>query len=236
MAALQDRESGRFLIEKHPLAVTPGLTLTEPRPIGSAQVELLAAGITQSVHGFPALASVASELEAARGAFAHTASLVDQQYTAESLRAELSGRPFGIVHIASHGEFHADVAQSFLLTFDGRLTMDQLASMVELTQQREHPVELLTLSACSTAAGDERAALGLAGVAVRAGARSALATLWSVNDEAAAELIGAFYRKLGEGGLSRARALQQAQLELLGERSLRHPFYWAPFVLINSWL
>jgi CHAT domain-containing protein len=235
MGALLDRESGAFLVEKHPLAVTPGLTLTEPRRIGTGEVELLAAGITQSVQGFPALESVASELAAAQGVFANT-SLVDSEYTADSLHARLAEHPFEIVHIASHGEFRGDVAQSFLLTFDRKLSKEQLAGLLELTQHRDRPVELLTLSACSTAAGDERAALGLAGVAVRAGARSALATLWSVNDDAAAQLIGTFYRKLGEGKLSRARALQQAQVELIGEKSLRHPFYWAPFLLINSWL
>jgi CHAT domain-containing protein len=92
------------------------------------------------------------------------------------------------------------------------------------------------LSACQTAAGDERAALGLAGVAVRAGARSAVATLWSVSDVAAADLMTHFYASLRQPGVSRARALQAAQRALLEQRALRHPFYWSPFVLINSWL
>ena len=94
----------------------------------------------------------------------------------------------------------------------------------------------MTLSACETAAGDERAALGLAGVALRAGARSAVGTLWSVDDEASADLITHFYRELGDPARSRAQALQRAQLALLKTRNYRHPAYWSPFLLISSWL
>jgi CHAT domain-containing protein len=99
----------------------------------------------------------------------------------------------------------------------------------------ERPLELLALTACQTAAGDERAALGLAGVALRAGARSALATLWSVNDEAALQLVSRFYRELGAGA-TRAQALQRAQIELLRGRAFDHPGYWSAFLLISSWL
>jgi CHAT domain-containing protein len=92
------------------------------------------------------------------------------------------------------------------------------------------------LSACETAAGDDRAALGLAGVAIRAGARSALATLWHVNDPASYELIVEFYKQLQHPSFSRAAALQAAQLKLLGDLRYDHPGYWAPFILINNWL
>jgi CHAT domain-containing protein len=92
------------------------------------------------------------------------------------------------------------------------------------------------LSACETAAGDDQAALGLAGIAVRAGARSALATLWHVNDPASNELVVEFYHQLRNPSTSRAEALQAAQLKLLGDIRYDHPGYWAPFLLINNWL
>ena len=149
---------------------------------------------------------------------------------------ELSARQIGIVHIASHGEFRAESAESFLLTYDGRLTVDRLSELIGATQFREQPLELLTLSACQTAAGDERAALGLAGMAVRAGARSVLATLWSISDVASAELVSEFYRQLGQSGVSRAEALQRAQIRLISDRRYRHPGYWSPFLLISNWL
>jgi CHAT domain-containing protein len=97
-------------------------------------------------------------------------------------------------------------------------------------------LELLTLSACDTAAGDDRAALGLAGIAIKAGARSALATLWNINDEASADLVVDFYRGLKEHSLSRAMALQRAQLNMLSNPRYEHPGFWAPFLLINNWL
>jgi CHAT domain-containing protein len=99
----------------------------------------------------------------------------------------------------------------------------------------EEPLELLVLSACETAAGDDRAALGLAGVALQWGARSAIATLWSVNDEAAEHLVRRFYSEIGKGR-SRADALQEAQLSLLVDPKFAHPANWAAFLLISSWL
>lgn len=107
---------------------------------------------------------------------------------------------------------------------------------MSLSQYRDQPVELLTLSACQTAAGDDRAALGLAGLAIKAGARSAIATLWFINDQAASLLIAAFYQQLQDAKLSKAKALQQAQLQLLADRRYQHPGYWSPFLLIGNWL
>jgi CHAT domain-containing protein len=92
------------------------------------------------------------------------------------------------------------------------------------------------LSACQTAAGDERAALGLAGIALRAGARSALGSLWNISDEATYELVVQFYTALKDPKLSRAAALQRAQLALLAGQRFRHPFYWSPFLIIGNWL
>jgi CHAT domain-containing protein len=236
MAALRDRESGEFLIEKYPLAIAPGLTLTEPRPIDRERVQLLAAGITEPVQGFPGLENVGREIEAV-GAVFPGQKLVDADFVADRLELEIAERPFGIVHIASHGEFSADISRSYLLAYDEKVSMDQLAGMVATTRFREQqPLELLALSACRTAAGDDRAALGLAGVALRAGARSAIATLWSVNDQATTDLVSEFYAQLAEPGLSRAQALQRAQVKMLGMHHYRHPGYWSAFLLISSWL
>ena len=97
-------------------------------------------------------------------------------------------------------------------------------------------MDLVCLSAGQTAAGDERAARGHAGVAVKAGARSALATLWHINDQASSLLVGAFYRELGSRGVSKAEALRRAQLSLLADLRYRHPGYWSPFLVIGNWL
>jgi CHAT domain-containing protein len=235
MAALRDAGTGKFLVEQVALAITPGLTLTEPRAIARESAVAMRAGLTQAVQGYPGLPYVADELDALGEAFGGTA-LVDERFVAPSVEHEIASRQLGIVHIASHGEFLPESSQSFVITYDGRIPMDSLGALVSMTRYREQPLELLTLSACQTAAGDSRAALGLAGVAVRAGARSALATLWSVNDRAAADLVSEFYFALREPNTSRAAALQRAQLALLGTLRYRHPGYWAPFVLVSNWL
>ncbi len=142
-----------------------------------------------------------------------------------------------IVHIASHGHFDSDVRKSFVLTFDKNLTLDDLERFIRPAQLRDQAIELLTLSACQTAAGNDRAALGLAGVAVKAGARAAFATLWFVNDAASTQLVGDFYTELTthpEG--SKAQALQTAQKKLLAQPRYSHPCYWAPYLLIGNWL
>jgi len=111
------------------------------------------------------------------------------------------------------------------------------ANLRSREQSRPDAIELLVLSACETAEGDKRAALGLAGVAVRAGARSTLATLWQVNDSSTAELIAQFYKTLsnpGDSTVTKAKALQSAQLNLL--RRYKAPLYWAPYVLVGNWL
>ena len=114
--------------------------------------------------------------------------------------------------------------------------MDELEQYVGLFKFREDPLELLTLSACETAVGDDRAALGLAGIAIKSGARSALATLWHIEYRSTSELVAEFYRQLKDPSISRAIALKRAQLKLLNDRSYEHPSYWSPFLLINNWL
>lgn len=235
MSALYDREAREFLVEKVPVAVVPALTLTTPESIDRTRVSTLAAGLTEAVQGFSALEAVGAEIGSVDEIFG-AESLLDEAFVTRALEEKLGSGEYGIVHIATHGKFEADGATSYLVTWDGKLGLDRLARMVERTRFGDRPIELLTLSACETAAGDERSALGLAGVAVRAGASSALATLWTVNDQASADLVAEFYRQLVKPDVSRAEALRRAQLSLIASRTHRHPGYWAPFLLISNWM
>jgi CHAT domain-containing protein len=232
LAALHD--GTQFLISKYALATTPGLDLTDPRPIPRERIQVLAGGLSAAVQGFAALPHVSTELQAVQDLYGGTV-LRDQDFRLGRVEQELRKEDFGIVHIASHGQFAGDVEESFILTFDDKLTLDRLGQFVGLLRFRNTPLELLTLSACETAVGDDRAALGLAGVAIKAGARSALATLWRVQDEATALLVTEFYRQLQDPTVSRARALQRAQLQLLHNPRYQDPFFWSPFLLLNSW-
>jgi CHAT domain-containing protein/Tfp pilus assembly protein PilF len=232
-SALYDGTS--FLIQKYAIALTPGLYLTDPRPLNREKIRFLAGGLTKSVQGFPSLPYVAEEVDAIRG-FYHADQLLNQDFRTPALEQELRDGRYGILHIATHGKFSTNADDSFLLTFDGKLTMTTLDRLIGLFRFRQDPLELLTLSACQTAVGDDRAALGLAGVAIKAGARSALATMWFINDEASAALISEFYRQLRDPSVSKAAALQRAQTKLLGDRVYQHPAYWSPFLLLNNWL
>jgi CHAT domain-containing protein len=233
MAALYDGK--QFLGERYALATTPGLKLTDPRPIERKNVQVMINGLTQSVQGFPALPYVAQEVKNISGMYGGSV-LEDKDFVVPKMEKALTKKTFSIVHIASHGQFDSNIDKTFILTYDSKLSMDALENFLGLAKFRDEPVELLTLSACQTAAGDDRAALGLAGVAVKAGARSAVATLWTVNDPASALLVSEFYRQLQNPSVSKAKALQQAQLKLIQDPRYRHPGYWSPFLLIGNWL
>ncbi len=162
--------------------------------------------------------------------------LLNTGFTVDAFsRAARSGR-YRVVHIASHGVFGGDARSSFMLAYDDLLTLDRLQQLLAAETLRRQPLELLTLSACETAEGNERAPLGISGAAIRARAKSVLGTLWPVDDDAAVELMQRFYSGLAEGRTSKAQALRQAQREMLAKPQFAHPFFWAPFTLIGNWL
>jgi len=234
MAALHDGQ--KYLIEKYAVAVTPGLTLMEPRAFKRETVDLVANGLSDGVQGFAPLVYVPQEVSSLKKLFGGT-ELMNQQFVKSNIDKEFVGENYSIVHMASHGHFDSDVKKTFVLTFDSKLTLDDLEQLIRPSQLRDKPVELLTLSACQTAAGDDRAALGLAGIAIKAGARSAFATLWFVNDQSSSTLVSDFYTQLhNHPDISKAKALQTAQLKLLTDQRYAHPCYWAPYLIIGNWL
>ena len=232
MAALHDGQ--QFLGNRLAVALVPGLTLTDPRPLPSKGVKTLLAGLTESVQGYSALVHVGTELDNIGGQFTgHT--LKNETFVRKQLERELTREHYSIAHIASHGEFTGNVRDSFVLAYDSKISVDDLARYIGVNRFRDDPLDLLTLSACQTAAGDERAMLGLAGITVKAGVRSALASLWPIHDEATSLLMSEFYRQLQMPGVSKALALQRAQQKLAATTRYRHPGYWSGFVLIGSW-
>jgi CHAT domain-containing protein len=234
IAALYD--GNQFLIEKYGVALTPSLQLFDPQPLARQKLQVLTGGLTEARQGFSALPDVALELQQITAEVSGKL-ILNQELTNANLEQQLNKAPFNIVHLATHGQFSSNANETFILTWDDRLNVKQLNGLLQTRDQSEvTPLELLVLSACQTAAGDKRAALGLAGVAVRSGARSTVATLWSVNDEAAANLMAKFYQELAKPGATKAQALRQAQLALLKEPRFRMPYYWSPFVLVGNWL
>jgi CHAT domain-containing protein len=233
IAALHDGR--QFVVSRYAVATIPSMELTDPRPVPRGKGTGLAMGLTESVAGTAAKPDRREELHAVNALYGGT-SLVNSEFSVTSLEQQIKNHGLGIVHVASHSQLGPDVSQSFLQAYDGKISMDRLAQMVGLSQHRRHPLELLTLSASETAVDDDRAALGLAGVAVKTGARSALASLWVAEDQAAPELVAEFYRQLQDSTVSKAVALQRAQQKILAQPGHSHPSLWASFLLISNWM
>ena len=139
------------------------------------------------------------------------------------------------VHIASHGYFSGDPKKSFIMAYDHLLNMEQLSELFQTEAFHDRPIELVTLSACQTAEGDDRSPLGLSGVVVQTGVKSAIGTLWPVADEAAKQFFSDFYEQYQQPGMTKAKAMQYSQKKLMQNKDLSHPAYWGPFVLVGEW-
>lgn len=243
MAILNDGQ--QFLIEKYAIAYTPGLQLLSSNIQTRGQLSALKAGISESrklttsnpkaTLVFPALPFVKEELKQIQAEVSGEL-LLNEAFTTAAIQKEIDSVPFPVVHLATHGQFSSKQEETFILTWDDRLNVNQLNTVLRAREETgRQPIELLVLSACQTAAGDKRAALGLAGVAVRAGARSTLATLWFVSDKATAELMTRFYQELSNSTISKAEALRRAQVALLKDSRYQQPTLWAPYVLVGNW-
>lgn len=235
MSILNDGK--HFLVEKYSLALTPGLQLIDPKPIARQKIAALTGGLTEASQGFSALPSVNKELQEVQNQIPSSKVLLNANFTKNNLEKALEDSSTPIIHLATHGNFSSQAENTFLLTYDGKLNIESLTKLLLAKNRLDtQPVELLILSACQTAVGDKRAALGMAGMAVRAGARSTIASLWSVDDEATAQFMIALYKSLSTAKVTKSESLRTAQLNLLNSQQYSHPYFWAPFVLLGNWL
>lgn len=233
MAALYDGK--QYLVEKYNIALTPSLQLIEPKPF-EKQLKAIVAGLTKASSGFSALPNVKLELEEI-GSQVPSSILLNQEFTSKALQNRINSLSFPIVHLATHGQFSSKAEETFIVAWDERIYVKKLNELVRtLEQNRPEAIELLILSACQTAAGDEQAALGIAGVAFQAGARSTIASLWNLDDESTAVLMSQFYQELANKNLTKAEVLRHAQLALLQNPKYKRPRFWAPYVLLGNWL
>lgn len=200
-------------------------------------MELLAGGLSEARQGFIALPEVETELARIAEVVPQTQAFLNREFTEAQVRSQIARAPFNVLHLATHGQFGSSAEETFILTWDERLNVKEFGSLLQ-TRQRffDMPIELLVLSACETATGDDRAVLGIAGMAVRSGARSTIASLWPLSDEAAAVFMMEFYDALAVPGTTKGEAFRAAQLALLNDPRFSAPFFWAPFVLVGNWL
>jgi len=233
MAVLSD--GNKYLVEDYAIALSREPQLLEPLALSKERLKILAFGLSQSRPGFSPLPNVEDELKEIPA----EVTLLNKKFTSTALQKEINARPFSIVHLATHGQFSSDPEETFIVTWDKKIKVNELSEVLESrTTSLPTPIELLVLSACQTADGDNRATLGLAGISVRAGTRSTLATLWEVKDASTSEFISELYKELiaPKSTLTKAEAIQKIQKKFLASDSRKHPYYWAPFVLVGNWL
>ena len=235
MAALHDGK--QYAVEKFSIALTPGMQLLGAQTLNRNQLKVWLGGLSEARQGFGELAGV--KIEAKQIAAQIPTNLeLNSDFTKSNIQKGLSEYDSPIVHLATHGEFSSDPDATFIQAWDQRVYINDFYNFLrDRTDNHNYPLELLVLSACKTAEGDNRASLGLAGIALRSGARSTIGSLWAVNDLSTTKLMSNFYNIIiNQPNTSRAEALQKAQISLLNENELKHPYYWSAFVLIGSWL
>ena len=227
----------QYLIEQYALATTPGLKLRSGKSLNTVDWKRQGSfigGISEALGESVALPGVMIELNT----IAHnlrSSIVINQALTKANLQTALVNSPIALLHLATHGQFSADPSGTFLNLWDARLQVEDLAQLFEeRTTNGLPPIELLVLSACQTAQGDRRAALGIAGIAIQSGARSTIASLWTVDDASTAKLMGYLYHNL-DTGMTRSQALRQAKLMLLHDPQFSNPYYWSAFTLLGVW-
>ncbi|MBD2176556.1 CHAT domain-containing protein [Pseudanabaena sp. FACHB-1998] len=254
IAALHDGK--QFLIEKYALANLPYLRVTRLETRDRRLNNVLAMGLTESVQGFSALPSVKVEVSTISSQVLGGDSYLDKDFTIENLQSKRRQGNFAVLHLATHAKFLSNEAQgAFIQFWNERLSIDRIPSL-----RFDSPlIEMLTLSACQTAVGQN---LGLGGLSVSSGAKSVLASLWEVSDTGTAPLMIQFYNSFPEN-ITKAIALQRSQIEILqgkvtikdgkifglpklptvplsqvfaGEVDIKHPYFWSSFILIGNWL
>ncbi|MBD2095818.1 CHAT domain-containing protein [Trichocoleus sp. FACHB-591] len=237
MAALYD--GNQYLITRYAIAVAPRLELFRPKP-RPRNLDVLLGGIgepqTLRNRTFPKIENLTPELEGIRKLVKAQQPLLNEAFTEENLERRLKAGRFSVIHFKTHGIFSSDPEETFIVAYRELITGGDIGRLIQLSRARElKPIELLILSACSTAQGDNRAVLGLAGIAVQAGTRSVVSTLWEAQDLPTTQLMVQLYQALLNPKTTRAQALRQAQLHLI-EQGYSTPYVWASYILVGNWL
>ena len=228
-----------FLIQKTRLSVAPALSYSQPGvDRGERELAVVAASLEKEVV-LPAgtFAKLEATGEEARVAYAEgqgRGQLLTDFNKAELSQALSRGR-VDVLHLATHAAFNGRSDRSFIVANDEAIPMSELREMIGGNRARGDEIDLLILSACETAVGDDQATMGLAGAAVQAGAVSAIASLWEVSDAGTVELMRGFYSAYRDGQ-SKAEALRSAQIAMIEQGGDdADPNVWAAFTLLGGW-
>jgi filamentous hemagglutinin family protein len=224
-------DNNQYLIEKYALVTVPSLSLTDFQAKKQNSRKILLCGLSE---GIPALPQVPKELTEINRIFPGQIYL-NKGFNYQQIVNAFQNNYYNIVHISTHGRFEQNQYRSYLQLYKERLTINQLEKLIQISVVRQAPVDLLTLSSCYSAADNERSAMGMAGLAVKTGVQSVIASLWRISDKAAYEMMIEFYQHLKQTKNTKASSLQQAQITMIQDKIYAHPKNWAPFLLIGKW-
>ncbi|MEM9767957.1 MAG: CHAT domain-containing protein [Cyanobacteria bacterium P01_D01_bin.71] len=238
MSVLHDGE--RYLIEKgYAIAIAPRLEIfSSAVNRSSLNVKVGGVGIPQTINEtqFPPIAKLEEELAGIARHVAVSEPLINESFTAENIRQQLQTGEFNAIHWKTHGIFSSDPQETYVVAYKEQIEAQAFNDLILLgSQNGVTPLQLVVLSACETAQGDNRAVLGLAGLAARTGTRSVLSTLWVAQDTPNTEFMIRFYEKLSQPGMSVAESVRQAQLALINELGYTTPHIWSNYVLVGNW-
>ena len=238
MSVLHDGE--QYLIEKgYATAIAPRLEIFSPAVSHtSLTVKVGGVGIPQTINEtqFPPIAKLEEELKGIAQHVAVSEPLINESFTAENIRQQLQTGEFNAIHWKTHGIFSSDPQETYVVAYNEQIESQAFNDLILVgSQNGATPLQLVVLSACETAQGDNRAVLGLAGLAARTGTRSVLSTLWVAQDTPNTEFMIRFYDSLSQPGISIAESVRQAQLALIHEFGYTTPHIWSNYTLVGNW-
>lgn len=234
------RHSGRYLIQDYSIALAPRQEVFQPQ-ISRTPLYIFAGGVglkQNDLEGqnFQVIELLEAEFQAIREAgISISEPLLDKDFTVKNIKQKLREDQYSAMHLKTHGQFSSNPNETFIAAYEELIKANEFRSLIqEASQLGGEPLDLLVLSACSGAQGDNRAILGLAGIATLTGARSTIAAMWPAFDEFNTEFMGRFYTELAHSKNTKAEALRKAQLIFKdkGEPAT----FWANYVLIGNWL
>ncbi len=234
MAALHDGK--KYLVENYAVTNSLGLNLKLQSDLDTPiPQEALLFGLSTGSEEFFPLPYVVSEIESIGNLIAHKQKFIDREFSPQKFSQKVTTSQSSIIHIATHGSFAGTIEDSFLQAWNGKINLRELENaLTERNLNFDKTIKLLTLSACDTATGNERATLGMSGIALRAGVENTLGSLWSVDDRQTAKLVNNFYRYWLQEHLPLGEALRQAQLRLINHQNFPHPATWSGLILIQN--
>jgi CHAT domain-containing protein len=240
MGVLYDKTKNQYLVQKdYAIALLPSSQLFNLNPQQKGKFKVLAAGISEKQENIGEATGIFNRLNIDElqqiAKLVPSKLLINEQFTQKNLSKEIRTGEFSVVHIATHGNFSSNPEETYLLAYKQLIKARDLDNLLRDNQVNYNTIKLLVLSACKTAEGDNRAVLGLAGLALRAGANSTLSTLWQINDDSSAKLMAQFYTELKKPGVSKAEALHRAQKALMAQPEYQNPYYWAAYTLVGNW-